>query len=318
MTPNPADTRNAALLGVAIAAAGFLTPVFPFVGIPLAGFALGWIAYRFGTWPSVAVALVSSALVAVLGPTVIGGSPWDALFVAAALIAAGPAAAWALRRYSAYSVVLAATLAATAAYLLAPIGAETLRQSLVMSRQFLDALVAGGSVSDPASLKQGVAALLAQMTATWPATAFYMMGPGMLIAVALVSRAGSALGIEANRYPAIAETDLNFHIVWPAIAGLALLAAGTFWGGGKGTVYAVGLNLLMIVRPALALQGLAVFAALYQKLGVGRVMRGIGFVLLGLTELLVPSLSVLGLVDLFLNLRKRTRPGTAPRTDVAL
>jgi uncharacterized protein YybS (DUF2232 family) len=73
----------------------------------------------------------------------------------------------------------------------------------------------------------------------------------------------------------------------------------------------------MIVRPALALQGLAVFAALYRRISVGRVMRIIGFVLLGLTEVLVPSVSVLGLVDLFLNLRKFPRAGAKAGTGTA-
>jgi uncharacterized protein YybS (DUF2232 family) len=283
----------------------------------MAGFALGWIAYRFGTRPSIAVALVASAVVAVLGPAAVGIDRLDALFVVVAMLAAGPAAAWALRRYSAYSVVAAGTLVAAGVYLAAPIGAQTLKDSLMLSRQMLDALVAGGSVADPAALKESVAALLAQMAATWPATVVYTIGPGMLLSVPLVSRVGRSLGVEVKRYPALADTDLSFHLVWLAIAGLALLAAVTFWSHAQGTAYAVGLNLLMIVRPALALQGLAVFAALYRRISVGRVMRIIGFVLLGLTEVLVPSVSVLGLVDLFLNLRKFPRAGAKAGTGTA-
>jgi hypothetical protein len=38
---------------------------------------------------------------------------------------------------------------------------------------------------------------------------------------------------------------------------------------------------------------------------------------LGLTELLVPSVSVLGLVDLFLNMRKVARPGVEPKENPA-
>jgi uncharacterized protein YybS (DUF2232 family) len=309
--------RNLVLLSVATIAAGFLMPALPFAGIPMAGFALGWIAYRFGTRPSIAVALVASAVVAVLGPAAVGIDRLDALFVVVAMLAAGPAAAWALRRYSAYSVVAAGTLVAAGVYLVAPIGAQTLKDSLMLSRQMLDALVAGGSVADPAALKESVAALLAQMAATWPATVVYTIGPGMLLSVPLVSRVGRSLGVEVKRYPALADTDLSFHLVWLAIAGLALLAAVTFWSHAQGTAYAVGLNLLMIVRPALALQGLAVFAALYRRISVGRVMRIIGFVLLGLTEVLVPSVSVLGLVDLFLNLRKFPRAGAKAGTGTA-
>ena len=318
MKPTPADIRNVVLLSVATTVAGFIVPALPYLGIPLAGFALGWIAYRFGQGPSIAMALTSSALVAAFGPTVAGLDRLDAVFVAVALLAAGPFAAWALRRYSAYGVVALGTLAVAGTFLAAPIGAQTLKESLAMSRQILEALAASGSVADPAALKASLGALLAQMTATWPATVLYTMLPGMLFAVPLVGRAGRSLGVEANRYPPLADTDLTFHLVWPSIAGLGLLAAGTYWGHGQGTLYAVGLNLMMIVRPALVLQGLSVFAALYRKIGVGRVMRTVGFVLLGLTELLVPSVSVLGLVDLFLNFRKLARAGATTNATTAL
>ncbi len=318
MTPSPTDIRNVVLLSVATAAAGLLVPGLPFVGIPLAGFALGWIAYRYGQGAAIAVALGSSAVAAVFGPAVVGIGRLDALFVAVALLTAGPATAWALKRYSAYSVVAAGTAVIAAAYLLAPVGAQTLKDSLAMSRQFLDLFASSGSVADAAALKASVTALLAQMAATWPATVFYTIGPGMLFAVPIVARTGRSAGVETRRYPALADTDLTFHLVWPAIAGLALLAVGMFWGHGSGTAYDVGLNVLMIVRPALALQGLAVFAALYRRIGVGRFMRTFGFVLLALTELLVPSVSVLGLVDLFLNMRKIARPGAVPKENPAL
>jgi hypothetical protein len=283
----------------------------------MAGFALGWIAYRFGTRPSIAVALVASAVVAVLGPAAVGIDRLDALFVVVAMLAAGPAAVWALRRYSAYSVVAVGTLVAAGVYLVAPIGAQTLSGSMAFMRQFLNLLSTSGPVADPAAMKQVITATLEQMAATWPSTVVYTIAPGMLFGVSIVSRVARSAGCEARTYPALADTDLSFHLVWPAIAGLTLLAVGTFWGHGQGTVYDVGLNVLLIVRPALALQGLAVFAALYRRIGVGRVMKTIGFVLLGLTEVLVPSVSVLGLVDLFLNLRKAERRGAKPKVSPA-
>lgn len=316
MTPTPADTRNAALLSVAAIAAGFLVPALPYVGIPLAGFALGWIAYRFGPGPSVALALASSVLVAALGPTVIGVARLDALFVAAVLLAVGPGTAWALRRYSAYTVVAVGALVVAGAFLLAPLGAQTLKDSLSTWSRILELLAASGSVADPAALRENTGALLTQMKASWPATTVYTMGLSVVLSVPLVSRTARSLGAEVNRYPALAETDLTFHLVWPTIAGLGLLAAGTFWGHGQGVAYVVGLNLLMIVRPALVLQGLGVFAGLYRRIGVGKVMRIVGFVLIGITEMLVPSVSVLGLIDLFLNVRKVARGHGSSASDM--
>jgi uncharacterized protein YybS (DUF2232 family) len=145
------------------------------------------------------------------------------------------------------------------------------------------------------------------MAVGWPSSAAYLMGIGALAAVPLVGRAGRSLGQVVNRYPALADVDFTFHLVWPAIAGLALVAAGTVWGKGQGPIYAVGYNTLIIVRPALVLQGFAVFSALYRRIGTGRVWRTIGLVLLAATEWIVPSVSVLGVADLFFNFRKLPR-----------
>ena len=306
--PTPADMRNAVLLSVATIAAGFVVPVFPFVGIPLAGFALGWIAYRFGTWSSVAAALSASALVAVFGPTVLPGLlPLDALYVAVALLAAGPAAALALRRYPAWNVVVFATFAATAAFLVTPLGMQLIKDNLAAAPQAFEKLAAGGMVSDPTFVRQNMATLLTVTAAMLPAAIAYMTGVGMMLAIPLVSRAGRTLGVEVSRYPVLADVDLSFHLVWPAIASLALMAVGTFQGHSQGFVYIAGLSLLMIVFPALVLQGFGLVAALYRRLGVGRFMRTLGYVLLVLSTWLLLLLGVLGLVDLFLNFRKVAR-----------
>jgi hypothetical protein len=310
--PTPADIRNAVLLSVATFAAGLLVPVIPYVGLPLAAFALGWLSYRFGTRPASLLAIAASVLVAVVGPSLWGISVFDGVFVAVALLAIGPCTAWALRRYSAFTVVGGVTLLIAGAYLVAPIGAQTLHYTLVAWRSISATLVASGGVKDPTTLRANLAAGLTQMQVSWPAMTVYTMGIGVLLSVPLVSRAGRSLEQPVSRYPALADVDLSFHVVWPAIAGLALTAAGTVWGHGQGIVYAIGFNVLMIMRPVLLLQGVAVFAALYRRIGAGRVWRTIGFVLLAFTELVVPSVSVLGLVDLFFNLRKLPRgQGTA-------
>jgi hypothetical protein len=304
--------RNAALLSVATIAAGFVVPVIPFAGIPLAGFALGWIAYRFGFRSSIVLALVSSALVAVFGPFVLGSVPLDALYVAVSLLAAGPAAAWALRRYPAWSVVMVATVVATAAFLVTPSGILFMRENLAAAPQAFEKVAASGYVSDPTFIRQNIGLLTTVMTALLPAAIAYMTGLGMMLAVPLVGRAGRALGVQVNRYPALADTDLTFHVVWPTIAGLALMAVGTFQGHGEGVVYVVGLSLLTIVFPVLMLQGFGLVAALYRKLGVGRLLRGVGYVLLVLSTWLLVLLGVLGLVDLFLNFRKLPRGQVVP------
>jgi uncharacterized protein YybS (DUF2232 family) len=97
------------------------------------------------------------------------------------------------------------------------------------------------------------------------------------------------------------------------ILGLGLTALGTMWSQAPTPVGLVGQNALMMVRPLLFLQGAAVFAALYRRMKAGRVVRTVALVLLFMTEILIPSVSVIGAVDLFLNLRKVPRAGSQPK-----
>jgi uncharacterized protein YybS (DUF2232 family) len=273
--------------------------------MPLAAFALAWFAYRFGIGPSAGLAIVASLPMALSAPLV-ASHPFDALFVAATLLAVGPGAAWALERFPAYTVAAAIALISGVAFVLVPLGHETLTQSITFWTTVLKVALKNQGM-DAASIAAGVQSLRTQMGQAWTSSAIYTMGFGALLSVPLVARAGRAFGRPTNRYPAIAETDLSFHFVWPTIAGLALLAAGMAWQHGTGMAYAVGFNLLMVVRPALFLQGLAVFAMLYRRMKAGPVWRVTGLILLGLTELVVPSVSVLGAVDLFANVRKLPR-----------
>jgi hypothetical protein len=297
------------LLSVATIAAGFVVPVIPYLGLPLAAFTLGWLAYRFGEAPAAVLAVVAAGCVAAFGPSVLGTSALDGLFVGVALLGVGPVAASALRKYPALNVAAALALAITVAFLVAPIGAQTLTEAIGAWKQILAALAASGSVNDPAALRTATSALLVQMSVTWPATSFYTMGVGTAIGVSLVGRAGRSLGQDVHRYGPLADIDVSFHVVWPTILGLACAAAGSLWSHAPAVLAGIGSNLLMLVRPFLFLQGAAVFAALYRRSGAGRFARVTGYVLMFMTEVFVPLISVLGVVDLFMNLRKLPRGG---------
>lgn len=311
MPENATDIRNAVLLSVATFAAGFLVPLAPYVGMPLGAYALGWIAFRFGWRWSTALAVAASVPMVILAPS-LGFSRVDSVFVAVTLLAVGPGTAWALSQRSAWTVMAGVTMITAAAFFATPIGIQSLADTISVWSQAIRQAAASGSLSGVTDVSSTIAAFVAQVRLSWPFTVTYMMGLGALASVPLVSRAGRSLGVAVNRYPALADTDLTFHLVWPSIAGLGLIAAGTVWGGGRGLMYTIGFNLLMIVRPALVLQGLAVFASLYRRIGAGRVWRTIGYVLLVLTELAIPSVSIVGVADLFFNLRKLPRGGKGP------
>jgi uncharacterized protein YybS (DUF2232 family) len=309
----PTDTRNVALLSVATMAAGFLVLAIPYVGFPLAAFALSWVTYRFSPGHAAVLALAVSAVVAVFGPSLLGTSVLDGLLVAVTLLAVGPVAAILLRRFPALNVTIGLALVVTAAFLASPFGA----QGLALLKEMVAAVLTNSGsttpATDAAALKATVDYWVKLSSDTWPASSFYTMALSTAISVPFIARAGRSLGQTVKTFGPLAELDVNFNIVWPTILGLGLTALGTMWSQAPSLVALVGQNALMMVRPLLFLQGAAVFAALYRRMKAGRVVRTIALVLLFLTEILIPSVSVIGAVDLFLNLRKIPRAGSQPK-----
>jgi hypothetical protein len=309
----PIDIRELLLIALACVAGAVLATDLPFAGVPLAAGALGWLTYRYGNVSAIVATVLSTA-----AACFVAGSWLPALFVAPALLAAGPLAAWALTRWSALLVIVGVTLLIMGAAVSLDVTVAALNgRSFAQERQVESAamrqlLVQRGAVpgtADPAAVAD-VADQVARLWLTlWPSLYLYVAGLAAVLAVPAVSRAGRALGREVAALPPLPELDFSLHVVWPAIAGLALLAAAAFAGRPDGWMQALGANLLLIVRPVLFFQGVGDFAALYRKAGVGRVARFFGFLFLGLSELVVPSVSIVGLADLFANFRKLPRGG---------
>jgi Predicted membrane protein (DUF2232) len=312
-----ADIRNLAVVGLASLAGAILAPGVPFLGVPLAAAALGWLAYRHGyTWAVVAALLTTAVTV------VLAGSVLLALVIGLVLLAAGPGVAWALTRWQAQGAVAALTVVVTlstiafSAITAAAEGTTFLAQRAAEGAAAASMLLSWGARS---SLRSEAAQQLAdralQTAVTlWPSYYFYLGAAAAVLAVPLVSRAGRVLGRTVSALPPLPELDITPHIVWPAIAGIGLLAAATFQRQPSGLIEAAGANLLLVVRPALFFQGLGNFAALYKKAGVRRPARMFGFTFLTLSELVIPSVSVIGLADMFVNLRKLPRRGEDART----
>jgi hypothetical protein len=59
------------------------------------------------------------------------------------------------------------------------------------------------------------------------------------------------------------------------------------------------------------LQGIAVFAGVYQRVGLGRFSRSLGYMLLGVAEVLLPLVSLTGLADVWVNFRRLPREKVA-------
>jgi hypothetical protein len=307
------------LIALTSVAGALLALAIPVVGLPIAAAPLGWLAYRFGYAQAAAVAVFATAVA-----TLAWGDLSAAVLAGPALLAVGPGTAWALQRWSALRVISGlAVVLVVGAVVPAAVGAAIAGSTLpdVMA-QMIRTMVVASSAS--ASLRQSgsadqvkeAAALVTRVaTLSWPgALAVWFAIPAVFV-VPVVSRSGRAVGRKVSAPPALPDIDVTPHIVWPTIAGLALLAAATYLRQPEGWIMLVGWNLLLVVRPILFFQGLGDFAALYRKAGISRTGRRIGYLFLAFAETVVPfSISLLGLVDLFANLRRLPRAGSGVPT----
>jgi hypothetical protein len=235
VTIKPVDIRNAVASGVALFAASLVVGEYPFIGLPLAAFALGWLCYRFGWQVAVVASIVVTLglVLAVRGLDV--GALGDAAFLVGALLVAGPGTALALKRWSAVrvSVVLTLVLVTLAIVPIAVSAAQHHRSiTAEVTQQVNGAIDVAASASlaqpnaDAASIRAGVDLVRTWMVRLMPAYIFSVMALAAVLAVAAVSWVGRLTGTSVSSLPPLHELDLSFHLVWPSIAGLGLLAAG--------------------------------------------------------------------------------------------
>jgi len=320
MTVRPVDIRDLVLLGVSCAASAVVGVLVPFVGIPIAVLALALITLRFNAWTGAVVAVVATA-----AAVLVIGEPLQGLVILPALLVAGPAATVALKRRPALQV-LAVVVAVmfVSAVTVDAVAAALQHMSLVQWRVAEVALLkktmlasAGSNPNMTAAQAKSAADLLGTAwMQLWPAVYFMINGLTGLLSIKAVAWAGNRAGAGTSTLPPIAELDLNANWAWPVIGGLAAMAAGMFIHKPDGWVYVTGYNLVLASRCVLFFQGVGDFSALYQKAGVGRVTRGLGYVFLAFSEIVVPVVSLLGLVDLFANLRKLPRDGAGVQRSV--
>ena len=135
-----------------------------------------------------------------------------------------------------------------------------------------------------------------------------------LVVVAIVGTIGTRRGAALRPLPSLGRIDLDPRMTIMPIVAIALLAAGRLGVPVADTLAGAGANLLVVARWVFFLQGVAVFAGLYDRAGFSRGTRAIGYTLLGITEALVPLVSLTGLIDVWLNIRRLPRDGAEPGT----
>jgi hypothetical protein len=311
-----ADIRDAVLVGLACVVAGALVLAPYNVGVPLCALALSWLAYRRGFLTAVIVAVVASLMLALT-------SPIEATLIGVVMLIAGPWAAWRLRNgspWGVFGVVCAAVFVATfGAIAIAQAAAGSTVASFFTDTARLSAAEASSTAASwgasAASVQSQIGAMQVVLTQIMPGIFLLTAGLSALLSVYAVGWVGRREGEVLRSLPPLAELDLSFHLTWVLIAALGMLSAARFLGQPSGVLSAIGENLTLLVRAALSLQGLAVFAGLYRRAKFGVVGRWAGYALLAVTEALTPLVipiglvSITGLIDLWVNIRKLPRGG---------
>ena len=307
--------KTVSLALVVVLGAVLAVLIDPVIGLPVAAAALAGLVFGERTPVSLLAGLVAGVLAGallygviapLLGATVGSGEPYiyTAVLVVSLLLVA-PITAWMMRRRSALETMIAVTTGLTA---------------LSVIELSVYAAQAGTSVNG--YMESAVTDLFAQAgAADEMLQTFIDVWPGLLVAanaitallvVVAVGIAGARFGAALRRIPPLAMLDLDVRVVILPIVAVALLAAGRIPVDIAPTLEIVGKNLLMIARMVYFLQGVAVFAGLYERAKFSRPVRMAGFVLLGVTEALVPAVSLTGLADMWLNLRRLPRDGNPP------
>ena len=299
------DTWDVIWLSVAALFAAFLVPLVPFVGAPLAAAAIATLAYRFHgatAWVVTAIAVVASGALL--------SWPQALVVVAPIVLAAGPIAAPALRKRPAASVaffvgavvlvVTVTALALDAASVGKSLGALVNSEMISTLRTFTNGSAAGGASAriDPVAYGRQLALLLPG----WLVVTSALTG---ILVTAAISAVGARLGVEVSRLPRLTELRVSTYALVPIIVGLSALAGARFAPGVAGVaIGAIGGNLLVVAVPVLTAQGMGILLFWLRRIDVPRWGRALFAVVLLVLEPVLPLMTLAGLADTWLNLRR--------------
>ena len=325
-----ADSSEAELTGLAaaavLAAVVAVTPfsaavLHPVIAYPIAAVALASLVYGRRVLLAVFACVAAGAMTLAVNQNwlYVIVSPLDGVPLTArapivfgaltvgSLLLVGPITATLMRRRPALEMTAVVAIGLSVAQVVA---LASLAQGAGMSLQAYMAQWAEGMFAPLAGLadaEETITEMSRTIAKAWPSLLVTLNGFTAVLTVAGVGFVAIRKRVAAFRFPVVASIDLNPLMVVPGIVGIGLLAAGRLEFGLAPVLDVIGTNLLMIVRWVFFLQGVAVFAALYERAKYGRLTRSLGYVLLGVTEVLVPLVSLTGLADIWLNIRRLPR-----------
>ncbi|MHB9003374.1 MAG: DUF2232 domain-containing protein [Coriobacteriia bacterium] len=300
--------RDAVLLSLACVAGAFIAPILPVMGLPLCAAGLGGLIFRGHR--------NAAALTAVLATVL---SAWirvaDVIAVGVAL-AAIAVAAGRLRRSDVYvnalwfAPVVGAGLGA-AEYVSARLEGLSFTQYLVTAGEQTATILGTSESIGGIPVQELTDTMLRLAPSVYLLLGAAVAVPALVAIVWAANRAGAVI----RQTPELARVDYSLHVLWPVVIGVGFLAAGRFWGGADGIATTIGMNLLIVMRVVLLVQGMALVAAMLKRAGV----RGTGYVAGMVIAFVVDSatwlVSMFGLSDFWVNFRRMKRDSTSDSTD---
>ena len=304
----------------AVAGSFVMVLLHPAIGLPLAAAALAALVYGGRTAYAYAASVVGGLLTGLAGhatlyvvvlPLVgvsgsaINSGAFTALTIAS-LMLVGPGTVVLMRSGSPYRAV-GLVIAGLSVMQMVTLWVFASAEGLTVAG------FVGGAIEEMVAQAGVFGEMQDALASSWPALMVSMNGLAAILSVALVGRAGAMRGAAVRPLPPLAKLDLDPWLTVMPIAAIALLAASRLPVAQAGTAGTVGLNVLIVARWVFFLQGVAVFAGLYERAGFPRFTRAAGYALLGVTEALVPLVSLTGLADVWLNMRRLPRDGTGSK-----
>lgn len=301
------DMRDVVLLSVACVAGAMLIPVFPFLGVPMCAAALGGLVYRERPMAAALVAIMATVAGTWLR---IGDVVAVGLAVLGILIAAQR-----LRRTDVYQVALWLGLVLGIGFGGAEYAAVR-AQGLTITEYMTEAAKQASAVLGQGAMGGVDMETLTKTMVQFAPAVYVMLGFSVVVPTlyALVWSARRA-GAVTRPVPRFDRTDLTPHVLWPLVAGVLCMAAGRIWGGPDGLLTIVGLNLVLVVRIAFLVQGLAIVAALLRASGAKGLGMAFGILVALLVDMATWVVSMAGLLDFWINFRRLDRGSGSGRIE---
>jgi hypothetical protein len=306
-----ADIRDYLFAPLGTVLAAPLVPGLTAVALPICGGLLAHLTYARSLGLAVAVAIAATALTGVLDPL--------AALVVLPTLACVLWGTRALRTLDAWKFALVLTTVAFVSFVAVVAVGEALAGSSIVeavreeTAQAVEQSQEILAVSDfPEDVREDVSASLASaelvLAQTWPSAVLLTVALGAFLATAAMGFAAARRGVEVRRFPPLPQVDVSWHVVWPLIAGIVLLTAGTATDSPDSWYAALGWNLMIVTAAVLFVQGLAVAESLLRKAGLGLGWRLLLYgAFLWASGALFPLGAGIGLADLWLNMRRLPR-----------